>query len=253
MNKINLKSTDKSSRLDSMVFNLGLSESRAKATDLIKEGKVLVNSKTISKPSYLVKVDDEILIEENSKQWVSRGAIKLLFAINSFELDLVEKVVYDIGASTGGFTQVCLEKGAKLVYSIDVGTDQLHEKLKNDKRVFDISSTDIRAIRNLNIPTPDLLVVDLSFISLTVALPILMLTVPSKTKMICLIKPQFELSKKSLNKNGVVKKDEYIEEVINKIKDFMKAIKWQVIGIKNSPIRGRSGNKEFLLYASKGK
>ena len=184
MNKINLKSTDKSSRLDSMVFNLGLSESRAKASDLIKEGKVLVNSKTISKPSYLVKVDDEILIEDNSKQWVSRGAIKLLFAINSFELDLVEKVVYDIGASTGGFTQVCLEKGAKLVYSIDVGTDQLHEKLKNDKRVFDISSTDIRAIRNLNIPTPDLLVVDLSFISLTVALPIIMLTVPSKTKMI---------------------------------------------------------------------
>jgi len=218
-----------------------------------KEGKILVNSKTISKPSYLVKVDDEIVIEENSKQWVSRGAIKLLFAINSFELDVVEKVVYDIGASTGGFTQVCLEKGAKLVCSIDVGTDQLHEKLKNDKRVFDISSTDIRAIRNLNIPTPDLMVVDLSFISLTVALPIIMLTVPSKTKMICLIKPQFELSKKSLNKNGVVKKDEYIEEVINKIKDFMKAIKWQVIGIKNSPIRGRSGNKEFLLYASKGK
>ena len=160
MNKINLKSADKSFRLDSMVFNLGLSESRAKASDLIKEGKVLVNSKTISKPSYLVKVDDEILIEENSKQWVSRGAIKLLFAINSFELDVVEKVVYDIGASTGGFTQVCLEKGAKLVCSIDVGTDQLHEKLKNDKRVFDISSTDIRAIRNLNIPTPDLLVVD---------------------------------------------------------------------------------------------
>ena len=125
MNKINLKSADKSFRLDSMVFNLGLSESRAKASDLIK-GKVLVNAKTISKPSYLVKVDDEILIEENSKQWVSRGAIKLLFAIN-FELDVVEKVVYDIGASTGGFTQVCLEKGAKLVYSIDVGTDQLHE------------------------------------------------------------------------------------------------------------------------------
>ena len=150
------------------------------------------------------------------------------------------------------FAREALEKGAKLVYSIDVGTDQLHEKLKNDKRVFDISSTDIRAIRSLNIPTPDLLVVDLSFISLTVALPIIMLTVPSKTKMICLIKPQFELSKKSLNKNGVVKKDEYIEEVINKIKDFMKAIKWQVIGIKKSPIRGRSGNKEFLLYASKG-
>ena len=133
MNKINLKSADKSFRLDSMVFNLGLSESRAKATDLIKEGKVLVNSKTISKPSYLVKVDDEILIEENSQQWVSRGAIKLLFAINSFKLDVVEKVVYDIGASTGGFTQVCLEKGAKLVCSIDVGTDQLHEKLKTIK------------------------------------------------------------------------------------------------------------------------
>ena len=252
MTKINLKSGDKSLRLDLMIFNLGLTESRAKATDLIKERKVLVNSKFISKPSYLVKDDDKILIEESSRQWVSRGAIKLLFAIENFELDLVEKVVYDIGASTGGFTQVCLEKGAKSVYSIDVGSNQLHKKLKKDKRVYDISCKDIRAISNLNMPTPDLLVVDLSFISLTVALPLVMLKVPAQTKMICLIKPQFELSKKSLNKNGVVKKDQYVEDVIYKIKDFMKTNKWEVIGIKKSPIRGRSGNVEFLLYASKG-
>ena len=123
--------------------------------------------------------------------------------------------------------------------------------MKNDKRVFDLSSTDIRSITEINLPPPQLLVVDLSFISITKALTLVMSKVPSNTEMICLIKPQFELSKKQLNKNGVVKEDKFIEDVILKIKYFVKKIGWHFIDIKESPILGRSGNKEFLLYANK--
>ena len=251
MSKINHLYNEKRLRLDLTLLNIGLSESRTKAIDLIKEGKVFVNSKIIKKTSYLVKKEDKIYIEKEFRQWVSRGSIKLLFAIEKFDLDIKGKIVYDIGASTGGFTEVCLEKGARLVYSIDVGTNQLHKKLKNDKRVFDLSSTDIRSITEINLPPPQLLVVDLSFISITKALTLVMSKVPSNTEMICLIKPQFELSKKQLNKNGVVKEDKFIEDVILKIKYFVKKIGWHFIDIKESPILGRSGNKEFLLYANK--
>ena len=251
MSKINHLFNEKRLRLDLTLLNIGLSESRTKAIDLIKEGKVFVNSKIIKKTSYLVKKEDKIFIEKEFRQWVSRGSIKLLFAIEKFDLDIKGKIVYDIGASTGGFTEVCLEKGARLVYSIDVGTNQLHKKLKNDKRVFDLSSTDIRSISELNLPLPQLLVVDLSFISITKALTLVMSKVPSNTKMICLIKPQFELSKKQLNKNGIVKEDKFIEDVILKIKYFVKKLDWYFIYMKESPILGRSGNKEFLLYANK--
>ena len=251
MSKVNYRPHKKNLRLDLTLYNLGFTESRAKAIDLIKQGKVFVNSKIVKKNSYLVNKEDKIYLKKNVKQWVSRGAIKLLYALEKFDLDVTGKIVYDIGASTGGFTEVCIEKGAKLVYSIDVGTNQLHEKLKNDKRVINISSTDIRSIRELNLSNPQIMVIDLSFISVTKALPFVMSKVQKDTKMICLIKPQFELSKKQLNKNGIVKNEEYIKDVILKIKHFFTELKWAFIDIKESPIVGRSGNKEFLLYAKK--
>ena len=251
MSKENYRPHKKNLRLDLTLHNLGFTESRAKAIDLIKQGKVFVNLKIVKKNSYLVNKDDKIYLEKDVKQWVSRGAIKLLYALEKFDLDVTGEIVYDIGASTGGFTEVCIEKGAKLVYSIDVGKNQLHEKLRNDKRVINISSTDIRSIIELNLSNPQLMVVDLSFISVTKALPLLMSKVQKDTKMICLIKPQFELSKKKLNKNGIVKNEEYIEDVIFKIKQFFKGLRWDCINIKESPIFGRSGNKEFLLYAKK--
>ena len=123
--------------------------------------------------------------------------------------------------------------------------------MKNDKRVINISSTDIRSIRELNLSNPQIMVIDLSFISVTKALPFVMSKVQKDTKMICLIKPQFELSKKQLNKNGIVKNEKYIEDVIFKIKQFFKGLRWDCINIKESPIVGRSGNKEFLFYAKK--
>ena len=123
--------------------------------------------------------------------------------------------------------------------------------MRNDKRVINFSSTDIRSIRELNLSNPQLMVIDLSFISVTKALPFVMSKVQKDTKMICLIKPQFELSKKQLNKNGIVKNEEYIKDVILKIKQFFTELKWDCIDIKESPIVGRSGNKEFLLYANK--
>ena len=238
-------------RLDQILFDRKLAESKTKAQSMIMAGQVSVEGKIINKSGFNISPYSLIEIKNLGPKWVSRGAYKLIKALDENNINVENQVCLDLGASTGGFTDVLIQRGAKKVFSVDVGTNQLHEKLKNDKRVINISSTDIRSIRELNLSNPQIMVIDLSFISVTKALPFVMSKVQKDTKMICLIKPQFELSKKQLNKNGIVKNEEYIKDVILKIKQFFTELKWAFIDIKESPIVGRSGNKEFLLYAKK--
>ena len=238
-------------RLDQALVARGLIDSRSKALDLIKLGVVKVNQRLILKPAKIIKSNDEISVNKNTFNWVSRGAKKLLFAIEVFAVKPEDKIVFDLGASTGGFTEVVLEQGAKKVYAIDVGYNQLHKKLKADSRVRDLSPVDVRKINDLDLPNPEWLVADLSFISLVKALPVAMEMAKSGAYMVCLIKPQFELSKKEVGKNGVVKSDTLRKFAVSKVVDFFIEENWKVLGIEPSPILGRSGNKEFLLLAKK--
>ena len=250
MSKVNYRPHKKNLRLDLTLYNLGFTESRAKAIDLIKQGKVFVNSKIVKKNSYLVNKVYKIYLKKNVKQWVSRGAIKLLYALEKFDLDVTGKIVYDIGASTGGFTEVCIEKGAKLVYSIDVGTNQLHEKLKKEKKIISIENFNAKYLDNSIIHEKiNLVVCDVSFISLTKVIEPSLKLLSSKAEIISLIKPQFETNKINLKK-GIVKDPLIHEQVCNDISNwFKKTIKAEVVGLVESPITGPKGNKEFLIYS----
>ena len=238
-------------RLDQVLVARGMIETRTKASDLIKEGLVKVNNHPILKPSQSINLDDEILVEQKSFPWVSRGAKKLVFAIENFGINPKDKIVFDLGASTGGFTEVSLKYEAKKVYAIDVGHDQLHQKLKSDSRVCELSGLDVRKINDFNLPNPEWIVADLSFISLVKALPVVIRKAIWGATMICLIKPQFELSKKQIGKNGVVKSKVLRECAVSNVADFLGKENWSVVGTKSSPILGRSGNQEFLMLAIK--
>ena len=238
-------------RLDRALVERGIIETRARAYDLIKEGLVKVNKFPILKPSRSVSLDDEIVVDKKSFPWVSRGARKLDFAIQEFALNPKDMIVFDLGASTGGFTEVLLKYGAKKVYAIDVGQNQLHEKLKADYRVRDLSGLDVRKLDHLDLPKPEWIVADLSFISLAKALPRIMKRASLGANMICLIKPQFELSKKDIGKNGVVKNKALRKLAVKNVVNFFSQENWKVMEITSSPILGRSGNMEFLLLAKK--
>ena len=238
-------------RLDLALVELGIIETRSKAYDLIKEGMVKVNNFQILKPSKIIHSNDEIVVDQKTFPWVSRAAKKLVFAIEEFGVNPEDKIVFDLGASTGGFTEVSLKYGAKKVYAIDVGSNQLHDRLKTDSRVSELSCLDARKINDLNLPAPEWIVADLSFISLSKALPIVMTKASFGAYMICLIKPQFELSKTEIGKNGIVKSETMRKYAISKVVDFINHSNWSVIGTIESPILGRSGNKEFLLCGIK--
>lgn len=236
-------------RIDSFLVKKGFAPSRSKATELISNGKVKVNGKLISKNSFEVNDDVNIEILNNEVlKYVSRGGLKLQKAIETFNLDLNKKVILDIGSSTGGFTDCALKHNAKKVYALDVGTDQLHESLRNDGRVVSIENTNFKdATLDLFDERIDLYVCDVSFISIQ--------TIISKLKqldenfhIIILFKPQFEVGKNNLNKNGVAKNKMCIVGALVDFYGFLNALN---IGIKNatfSPIIGqKEGNVEFLF------
>ena len=181
-------------------------ESRNKASMLISRGDVSVNGKLITKPSYDVDDGDQILINDNSKLYVSRSATKLITAIEKFSVDFNEKIAVDLGASTGGFTQVMLENNVKKVYAVDIGTNQLHPVLKSDTKVINKEHINARYISAATFDSSiDIVTCDLSFISLSMVLNAVYCTLKEGGEFICLIKPQFEAGKNSVNKNGVVK------------------------------------------------
>lgn len=224
--------------------------SRSRAQLLIKDGAVCVAGKVIKKPSYEIpkQITKESIVVTDTVKHVSRAGLKLEHAITTWGIDIKEKKCLDIGSSTGGFTDCLLQYGALHVDCVDVGTDQLHEKIKTDPRVSVFEQTDIR---NFQGGAYDIVVADISFISLTAIISTLARFCHDQTQIVLLIKPQFEVGKEFLNKQGIVKNELIIQQCTDMIKNNLTENGFTVQGIIDSPILGGDGNKEFLLYATK--
>ncbi len=239
-------------RLDILVYEKGLAESREKAKALIMAGIIYADNQKADKPGTVYPEDVKLELRGNKLRYVSRGGLKLEKAVNSFSLDLKDKITMDIGASTGGFTDCMLQNGAKKVYSVDVGYGQLDWKLRNDERVVNLERTNIRYITPEIVPDKlDFFSVDVCFISLVLVLPAVRPFLKDKAQAVCLIKPQFEAGKGKVGKNGVVRDKQIHIEVIQKIYDFCLNNGFSVLDMDYSPIKGPEGNIEYLLYIEK--
>ncbi len=235
-------------RADVALAERGLFESRAKAREAIEAGLVRVNGRVVKKPSEPIAADAEI-IAEAPYPWVSRGGVKLAHALDRFGVDPHARFCLDIGASTGGFTDVLLTRGARHVVAVDVGHGQLHEKLARDARVTSREQLDARALTPGHLAeTPSLIVCDASFISLTLILPHVLTLAAPAAELVTLVKPQFEAGRAAVKK-GVVKDEHIHAEVCEKIRGAVAQLGWRVGGLAPSPIEGGDGNREFLLYA----
>lgn len=239
-------------RLDCIVVEKGLAESREKAKALIMEGKIYVNNQKSDKAGTFYKDDIKVELRGKTMPYVSRGGYKLAKAIKIFPIDLRDKICMDIGASTGGFTDCMLQNGAKKVYSIDVGYGQLAWKLRTDPKVVNLERTNIRYITDEQIKDPiDFFSVDVSFISLCLVLPAAYKFMKDNAQAVCLIKPQFEAGKENVGKKGVVRDPKVHEDVINRIINFSYENGFNILGLDFSPIKGPEGNIEYLLYIEK--
>lgn len=240
-------------RLDVLLVKLGYYETRNKAQNAIESNDVKVNSVLVNTSSYKVNEDCKIEIVSNSLPYVSRGGLKLEKALKVFEVSLHDKIVLDIGASTGGFTDCSLKNGAKKVYALDVGENQLHDSLKNNDKVISLEKTNFRTIdiEEYKKHQIDVIVVDVSFISLSYIFENASKIIDKDKMMICLIKPQFETSKKEHNKNGVVNNPKVHFEVINKVKGYANKYGLHLNKLDSSPIKGdKSGNIEYIALFS---
>lgn len=238
-------------RLDHLLIDRGLVESRARAQALIMAGKVYSGEERLSKAGQMVKEDITLSIRGEDHPWVSRGGLKLVRAIEAFAIDPKDFVAIDVGASTGGFTDVLLTHGAARVYAVDVGHGQLAWKLRQNPAVVVLERTNARTLTTEQIPEPaDIVVCDASFIGLELVLPAaLSLTRPGAWA-VALIKPQFEVGKGRVGKGGVVRDPALHDEVCARIRDWFSSLPgWQVEGIVESPIKGPEGNIEFLIAA----
>lgn len=239
-------------RLDILMVERGLAPSRERAKALIMAGVVFVNGEKTDKAGTSVAADAEIRVNGGEIPYVSRGGLKLQKAIEAHQLDLNGCVCADIGASTGGFSDCMLQHGAKRVYAIDVGYGQLAWKLRTDERVINLERTNIRYVTEEQIPEPlDFASVDVSFISLTLVLPVLYRLLREGGEGVCLVKPQFEAGKGKVGKKGVVREPEIHLEVLEKIFAFCGEIGLSIKGIHYSPIKGPEGNIEYLFYFAK--
>lgn len=242
-------------RLDVLLFERGLSESREKAKTTIMSGIVYVNGQKEDKAGTVFPDDDTTVIEVrgNTLRYVSRGGLKLEKAVNEFSLDLSGLTCMDIGASTGGFTDCMLQNGAKKVFAVDVGHGQLAWKLRNDERVKCMEGMNIRYITAEDIDGEALSFasVDVSFISLTKVLPPVWPLLKDGAHMVCLIKPQFEAGREEVGKKGVVRDKKVHESVIQNTVDFVTEMGFRILGLTFSPIRGPEGNIEYLIYLEK--
>ena len=239
-------------RIDCALVSRGLAESREKAKAIIMSGIVFVNNQKCDKAGTFVKPDDIIEIRGDKLKYVSRGGLKLEKAINSFDISLSGFVCADIGASTGGFTDCMLQNGAVKVYAVDVGYGQLAWKLRTDKRVINLERTNFRYVTTEQIPDLlDFASVDVSFISLTLILPVLRGLLKDNATAVCLIKPQFEAGKENVGKKGVVRDKSVHIAVIDKIVKFAYTNGLSVLDIDFSPIKGPEGNIEYLCFLQK--
>jgi 23S rRNA (cytidine1920-2'-O)/16S rRNA (cytidine1409-2'-O)-methyltransferase len=227
----------------------GLVESREKARALIMEGLVTVDGIRIDKPGHSTSKTAALAVKQPLLSYVSRGGLKLEAALQQFSPDLKDKIVLDVGASTGGFTDCLLRHGARKVIAVDVGYGQLHWKLRQDPRVVLLEKTNIRYLRPENLgERPDGATIDVSFISLRIVLPAVTELLGKRGWIIALIKPQFEVGREQVGKGGVVRDPDLHGEVVERIKEFCARMGWGVRGEMQSPLLGPKGNKEFLLY-----
>ncbi len=240
-------------RLDQLMVERGLAESRTRAQALIMAGAVYSQEKRLDKPGHQVAVDVALTVRSKDHPWVSRGGLKLAHGISHFEIDPSGMTAIDVGASTGGFTDVLLSHGASKVFAVDVGYGQLDSKLRGDKRVVILERTNARHLTVDHISEQvDLVVCDASFIGLSTVLPAAMSLTKPKATLIALIKPQFEVGKDRVGKKGVVRDPDLHEEVCATITSWLDdQPNWQAIGIAESPITGPEGNKEFLIGAQR--
>lgn len=233
-------------RADVYLVEQGHYESRARAQAAIKAGLVEIDGEKILKPSQRI-CNARVVKAELEHPYVSRGALKLKHALKLFDVRPKGRVCLDIGSSTGGFTEVLIEQGAKQVYAVDVGTNQLHDRLRGHDQIISMENQDARHLRrDMFEEAPDLLVCDASFIPLSKVLP-----VPLKLtrEAVLLIKPQFELKKSQLGKGGIVKGSNSGYIVVSRVEAWLITQGWETLGTTSSPIKGGSGNSEFLLHA----
>lgn len=238
-------------RADLLLVARGLFESRAKARAAIEAGGVVADGRPVLKASELVADDAEIAATP-AHPWVGRGALKLEHALGAWPISLEGRVVLDVGASTGGFTEVCLAAGARRVYAVDVGRGQLHASLTDDPRVVVLEGVDARALTTAEIPqAPQVVVCDVSFIGLAKALPAALALAAPGADLIALVKPQFEVGPERVGKGGLVKDPAARAEALEAVKAFLASAGWSVQATTDSPIEGGDGAREHLLWAQK--
>ena len=237
-------------RLDQHIMELGLAGSRNRAQELIKEGLVLLNGKICNKPSKEITSGSSVSIV-NQQQWVSRAGKKLFEALKSFEVKVEGKTALDVGSSTGGFTQVLLYEGAEKITSVDVGTDQLHSSLRNVPRISVLEQTDIRDISPRLKDSFDLVVVDVAFISLSKIIKDIEFVARKGGDIILLYKPQFEVGKQNLSKNGVVKKETDTKKILGHFLKSLEKSSLYFVKCRKAYITGKKGNQEIFLHLKK--
>ncbi len=241
-------STVKKKRLDERLFEKKISSSRQRCQALILSGKVLVNNQPVDKPGAVVSVHDEISIKGQDLIYVSRGGIKLEHALHRLDIDVQGLTCLDVGASTGGFTDCLLQFGATHVFAVDVGYGQLAWKLRNDPHVTVIERTNIRYLSDDALPLPiDLVTIDVSFISLKIVVPSILKFLKARSRILALIKPQFEVGKGKVGKGGIVRDPNLQKKVIDDLTDFFTCEGLYCETVLPSPILGAKGNKEFII------
>ena len=240
-------------RADVALVDLGLADSRTRAQALIMAGTVYIGEQRIEKAGDLVAADAAIQVRGGDHPWVSRGGMKLDHGLDHFAIDPTNCICIDVGASTGGFTDVLLQKGAARVYTVDVGKGQLDWKLREDQRVVVLESTNARYLTATEVPeTADLVVCDASFIGLEKVLPAALGRAKPGAHLIALIKPQFQAGRRDVGKGGVVRDPEVHARVCAEVENWLgREMGWRVLGITESPITGPKGNVEFLIAAIK--
>ncbi|MEL6288339.1 MAG: TlyA family RNA methyltransferase [Pseudomonadota bacterium] len=244
-------------RLDVALVERGLVATRSRARDLIKRGVVRLGGSVVTKPGASVPPTSEIALDPDEPDSVSRGALKLQAALDHFALDATGRLALDIGASTGGFTEALLRAGANHVVAVDIGTGQLHSRLRSDPRVTSLEQTDARALVDTHLPScPGAIVADVSFISLTDALGAPLRLAAPGAWCVLLVKPQFELSRRDIGKGGIVRLPADQMRALKRVKGWLTGLEtesghpvWRILGAIPSPITGKKGNTEYLLAA----
>ncbi|MCP3459442.1 MULTISPECIES: TlyA family RNA methyltransferase [unclassified Bradyrhizobium] len=238
-------------RADVLLVERGLFESRARARAAIEAGLVTANDKPVTKPSETI-AENAVLQAEPAHPYVSRGGVKLAGALERYPIEIEDHVCLDVGASTGGFTEVLLANGASLVFAVDVGREQLHPSLRGHPRIVSMEETDIRSYEGKRLPArPDIVVIDVSFISLKTVLPVALSLAAAPMSLLALIKPQFEAERKH-NKKGIIRDADVHQEICDDIAAFAASLGCTDIEVFPSPITGGDGNVEFFLGARRG-